>query len=69
MLIKDFEVGSDKLQLLNDLYWITPGDTGLNLFWNSDGNNTFDTKGRSRDELIAILEGVDTISNNDLILV
>jgi len=69
MLIKDFEAGTDKLQLLNDLYWITPGDTGLNLFWNSDGNNTFDAKGRSKDELIAILEGVDTISNNDLILV
>jgi Ca2+-binding RTX toxin-like protein len=69
-LIKDFKSGEDKLQLKNRNSYITQVfDGNLHLFLDLNRNRRLESSGPNQDELIAILEGVSTLSNNDLIMV
>lgn len=65
--IKDFTSGEDKLQLRNANYLFTVSSGNLSLYWDRNGNGKLDTGGRNRDELIALLEGVSSISNSDIL--
>jgi Ca2+-binding RTX toxin-like protein len=65
--IKDFTTGEDKLQLRNANYLATVSSGNLSLYWDRNGNGKLDTGGRNRDELIALLEGVSSISNSDIL--
>jgi subtilisin family serine protease len=67
--IKDFTTGDDKLQLRNANYLATVSSSNLSLYWDRNGNGQLDTGGRIRDELIALLEGVSSLSGSDIILV
>jgi Ca2+-binding RTX toxin-like protein len=67
--IKDFTKGEDKLQLRNANYIATVSSGNLSLYWDRNGNGKLDTGGRNRDELIALLEGVSSISGSDILLV
>jgi hypothetical protein len=61
--------GDDKLQLRNANYLATVSSSNLSLYWDRNGNGQLDTGGRIRDELIALLEGVSSLSGSDIILV
>lgn len=66
-LIKDFTQGVDQLQLAGGSYVFTTSGSNLFLYWDQNGNERLDTGGRDKDELIAVLEGVSSISASDII--
>ncbi|MCP9927061.1 S8 family serine peptidase [Cyanobium sp. CH-040] len=68
-LIRDFTVGSDRLQLRSNSYLTSTSNGNLSLYWDRNGNGRLDTGGRNRDELIAVLEGVSGISTSDVVFV
>jgi Ca2+-binding RTX toxin-like protein len=65
--IKDFTPGTDQLQLRSGSYLQTVSNGNLSLYWDRNGNGKLDSGGRNRDELIALLEGVSTLNNADII--
>jgi subtilisin family serine protease len=67
--IKDFIAGEDKLQLRNATYLYTVSNGNLSLYWDRNGNGKLDSGGRNRDELIASLEGVSSLSGSDILFV
>jgi subtilisin family serine protease len=66
-LITDFKSGEDKLQLSGSSYLFTVSSGDLSLYWDRNGNGKLDTGGRNQDELIAVLEGVASISASDIV--
>ena len=67
--IKDFKSGEDKLQLRSSNYFLASYNGSLLVYWDSNYNGTFQTSGRRQDELIAVLGGVSTLTNNDVTFV
>lgn len=68
-LITDFLPGQDSLQLRSAAYRTTVSGGNLSLYWDRNNNGRLDTSGSNRDELIAILQGVTSLSTNDIIWV
>jgi hypothetical protein len=67
-LIRDFVSGIDKLQVrAGTAYLFTTSASGLSLYWDRNNNGSLNTKGTNRDELIAVLQGVTSLANTDLI--
>jgi hypothetical protein len=67
-MIKDFIPGVDKLQVRAGLaYLYTLSTSGLSLYWDRNNDSRLTNSGRSQDELIAVLQGVTTLSGSDLI--
>jgi hypothetical protein len=68
--IKDFKSGEDKLQLKKgNSYIFNTSDGNLSLYLDANRNRKLENFGVNQDELIAVLEGVSTLGNNDLIMV
>ena len=67
--ITDFTTGQDKLELRNGSYFTSASNGSLSLYWDRNNNNRFDTSGRNRDEMSAILEGVTSINSSDILWV
>jgi subtilisin family serine protease len=69
-LIKDFVSGIDKLQVrANTSYLYTVSASGLSLYWDRNANRKLNTSGSSRDELVAVLQGVTSLVGSDLVSV
>jgi hypothetical protein len=69
-LIKDFNLDEDKLQLKNRNSYIFGSSSGnLFVYLDANRNRNLETSGPNQDELIAVLEGVTTLSNNHLLMV
>lgn len=68
-LIADFRLGEDKLQLRSAAYRTTVSNGNLSLYWDRNNNGKLDVSGTSRDELISILQGVTSLSSNDIVWV
>lgn len=69
-LIKDFNRGEDKLQLKNrNSYMIKVFDGDLHFYSDQNRNRRLESSGPNQDELLAILEGVTTLTNRDLLMV
>lgn len=67
--IKDFRSGEDKLQLFSASYIFTVSRGNLTLYWDRNNNGVLNTSGSSRDEMIALLEGVTSIAATDIVWV
>ena len=65
--ITDFRSGIDRLQLRGGSYFSTVSSGNLSLYWDRNNSGQLETGGSSRDELIAVLTGVTTISNSDIV--
>ena len=63
--ITDFRSGEDKLQLRNANYFTTLSNGVTSIYWDRNANNHFDTTGKNRDELIAMITG--SITSTDII--
>ena len=63
--ITDFRSGEDKLQLRNANYFTTLSNGVTSIYWDRNANNRFDTAGKNRDELIAMITG--SITSTDII--
>lgn len=68
-LITDFKSGEDKLQLANRRYFTSLENGGLSLYWDRNNNGSLNTSGSSRDELIAVLQGVTGLAGSDILWV
>ena len=68
-LITDFMSGVDKLQLLGSLEDYFYNSASGELFWDANNSKSFESKGRSKDELIAVLQGGGDLFAEDIILV
>jgi len=69
-LIKDFKRGEDKLQLKNrNSYIFNASDGNLFVYLDANRNRKLETWGVNQDELIAVLEGVTSLNNSDLLMV
>ena len=68
-LIKDFKAGEDKIQVKRGqgVVWQT-FDNNLFVYRDLNRNRSIETSGPNRDDLIAILEGVTTLSNSDILV-
>lgn len=68
--INDFVSGIDKLQVkAGTSYLYTVSTSGLSLYWDRNNNGQLNRNGSSRDELIAVLQGVSSLVGSDLISV
>ena len=67
-LIKDFQSGVDKLQLLAGNYFTTRVGSNLNIYWDRNANGRFETSLSSSDELVAVLQN-STITSGDVIFI
>ena len=67
-LIKDFQSGVDKLQLLAGNYFTTRVGSSLNIYWDRNVNGRFETSLSSSDELVAVLQN-STITSGDVIFI
>lgn len=69
-LIKDFKIGEDKIQLKNGNSYLWSFSNGnLSFYSDRNRNRILNTTGVNQDELIAVLEGVSTLTVKDLIQV
>jgi subtilisin family serine protease len=69
-LIKDFKRGEDKLQLKKrNSYIFNASDGNLFVYLDANRNRNLETSGVNQDELIAVLEGVTSLNNSDLLMV
>ncbi|MFO0136719.1 MAG: S8 family serine peptidase [Cyanobacteriota bacterium] len=69
-LITDFVSGIDKIQVkAGTSYLFTVSASGLSLYWDRNNNGQLNRNGSSRDELIAVLQGVTNLVGSDLISV
>jgi hypothetical protein len=67
-IIKNFKVGEDKLQVRSAVGgYLTEVINGDMYFYQDNWNNVLDKNGPKFDELIAVLEGVTSIGNNEYI--
>lgn len=64
--IIDFQRGTDKLLLVNVDYVFTVDTDALYLYWDRNSNGRLDASKRNKDELIAVLNGVDDLTLNDI---
>ena len=65
---KDFTANVDKLQVrAGTAYLTTPSTSGLSLYWDRNKDGRLTNSGKNQDELIAVLQGVSTLSSSDLI--
>jgi hypothetical protein len=68
--IIDFVSGIDKLQVkVGTSYLFTVSASGLSLYWDRNNNGQLNRNGSSRDELIAVLQGVSSLAGSDLVSV
>lgn len=65
-LITDFTAGTDKVQLRSGSYLSTTANGNLSLYWDRNNSGRLDSSGSSRDELIAVLQGVSTLTMADI---
>jgi len=68
-VITDFRSGEDKLQLRQGNYLLTVAAGSLSLYWDRTGVGVLNSTGGNRDELIARLEGVTSLSSADILWV
>lgn len=67
-LIKDFTSGVDKLQVRAGTGYIYSVSTsGLSLYWDRNKDSRLTNSGKNQDELIAVMQGVTSLSSTDLI--
>ena len=67
-MIRDFRRGVDKLQLAAGFsYLYTASRNRVSLYWDVNNNGRLNSSGSSRDELIAVLSGITSLSGSDLI--
>lgn len=67
-MIRDFRRGVDKLQLAAGFsYLYTASRNSVSLYWDVNNNGRLNSSGSSRDELIAVLSGITSLSGSDLI--
>jgi Ca2+-binding RTX toxin-like protein len=68
-LIKDFKAGEDKIQVKKGqgVVWKAL-DANVLVYYDLNRNRGIETSGPNRDDLIAILEGVTTLSNSDILV-
>ncbi|MFM7311658.1 MAG: M10 family metallopeptidase [Cyanobium sp.] len=67
--IRDFQVGEDRLQLRSDSYIFSVVKGSLGLYWDRNSSGRLETSGSNRDELIAVLPGVSSLSGSDILWV
>jgi subtilisin family serine protease len=68
--IIDFVSGIDKIQVkAGTSYLFTVSASGLSLYWDRNNNGQLNRNGSSRDELIAVLQGVSSLAGSDLVSV
>lgn len=65
--ITDFRPGEDKLQLRRGVYLPSVANGALTLYWDRNSTGVLETAGTSRDEIVAVLEGVSGITGTDII--
>lgn len=65
--IIDFRTGEDKLQLRRGVYLPSVANGALTLYWDRNSTGRLETSGSSRDEMVALLEGVSGITGNDIV--
>lgn len=66
--ITDFVSGVDKLQVrAGTSYVYTVAGNTLSLYWDRNGNGQLNSSGSNMDELIAVLQGVTSLTSADLI--
>jgi subtilisin family serine protease len=66
--INDFVSGIDKLQVKTGTsYLYKVSASSLSLYWDRNNNGLLNSNGSSRDELIAVLQGVTSLVGTDLI--
>lgn len=68
-LITDFKSGEDRIQLRSGSYLKTVASGNLSLYWDRNNSGRLESSGSSRDELIAVLQGVSTLTTADIIWV
>jgi Subtilase family/RTX calcium-binding nonapeptide repeat (4 copies) len=68
-LIKDFKAGEDKIQVKKGqgVVWKAL-DANVLVYYDLNRNRGIETSGPNRDDLIAILEGVTTLDNSDILV-
>jgi Ca2+-binding RTX toxin-like protein len=67
-MIRDFRSGVDKLQLAAGYsYFYTVSSNNVSLYWDVNNNGRLTSSGSNRDELIAVLSGITSLSGNDLV--
>ncbi|MFM9046420.1 MAG: hypothetical protein ACKOOH_01945, partial [Cyanobium sp.] len=66
--ITDFVSGLDKLQVrAGTSYVYTVSGSTLSLYWDRNNNGLLTNTGNNQDELIAVLQGVTSLTNADLV--
>lgn len=65
-LIKDFNLVDDKLQLKSGNYLFNTSSGSLSLYWDRNNNGSLNTTGNNQDELIAVLNNITGLSNNNI---
>lgn len=65
-LITDFSLIDDKLQLLTGSYLMTISGGNLSLYWDRNKNSNLDLSGNNKDEMIALFNGVTTLSSSNI---
>lgn len=65
-LIKDFNLVDDKLQLKSGSYLFNTSSGSLSLYWDRNNNGSLNTTGNNQDELIAVLNNITGLSNNNI---
>lgn len=65
-LIKDFNLADDKLQLKSGSYLYSTSNGSLSLYWDRNNNGSLNITGNDQDELIAVLNNITGLSNNNI---
>lgn len=65
-LITDFSLIDDKLQLLSGSYLTTVSGGNLSLYWDRNKNGRLNLSGNNQDEMIALINGVTTLSRSNV---
>ncbi|NCU92399.1 MAG: hypothetical protein EBV44_10725, partial [Synechococcaceae bacterium WB7_1B_046] len=65
-LIKDFNLVDDKLQLKSGSYLYSTSNGSLSLYWDRNNNGSLNITGNDQDELIAVLNNITGLSNNNI---
>ena len=69
VLITDFISGVDKLQLFGDIQDYFYNSSTGELFWDANNSGSFESRGRSKDELFAVLQNGGNLFATDIIFV
>ena len=65
-LITDFSLIDDKLQLLSGSYLTTVSSGNLSLYWDRNNSGNLQLSGKNQDEMIALINGVTTLSSSNI---